>query len=323
MQGDKRLKALYFDGEMKMIDMPAPEADGEAVVRVRMAGVCNTDVEISRGYMGFKGVPGHEFVGVVESAPDPKWVGRRVVGEINIGCGDCPACAAGMQRHCPNREVLGIASRDGAFAEYLRLPLANLREVQASMPDEVAVFTEPVAACFEMLEQAAFAPGEQTAVIGDGKLGLLAAQVLRAAGARVTIIGKHPEKMALASVEFGLDTVPVESARGLRFNTVVECSGKPAGLDLAGEITRPRGRIFLKSTYHGNPSPNTSLWVVNELTVIGSRCGLFPPALDALARGAVRTKPLIGAVFPFNDALDAFDAAMKPGALKILIDFKP
>lgn len=317
------MKALIFDGKLRMADLPEPKpGEGEALIRVRAAGICNTDIEIVKGYMAFEGVPGHEFVGEVLAAPDDAWVGKRVVGGINASCGECEWCRAGRERHCPERDVLGIFRRDGAFAEKLCLPVKNLHEVPDSLPDEVAVFAEPVAACYEILVQVDIKPCDRVAVIGDGKLGILAAQVLKGETKNLTVIGKHDEKLAILNDEFSMNAVKEKDLGDEKFDIAVECSGNPSGLALATRIVKPLGTIVLKSTCHEKPRIDTSLWVVNEINVVGSRCGPFAPALAALETGAVDPLPLIGETFPFSRAPAAFSAAQKPGAMKVLIDLR-
>jgi alcohol dehydrogenase len=317
------MKTLYYGGTVEIREIPAPvPAPGEALIRVRKAGVCNTDVEIVKGYMSFEGVLGHEFVGEVESAAERVWIGRRVVGEINAGCGECDFCRSGLERHCAARTVLGIVGRNGAFAEKLTLPLANLHIVPDSVPDEKAVFTEPVAACFEMLEQVEIEPSDTVAVIGDGKLGSLAAQVLRTATENLIVIGKHDDKLGVLRDKFAIDSIKESEIADRRFEIVVECSGNPGGLELATRIVRPRGAIVLKSTYRERPCIDTSRWVIDEVAIVGSRCGPFEPALRALENGTVDPLPLIERTFPFDRAVEAFEAARKPGTKKILLDFR-
>lgn len=316
------MKALHFDGALKLIDMDAPRpAPGEALVRLLMAGVCNTDVEIARGYMGFRGVPGHEFVGVVESAPDPVLIGSRVVGGINSGCGECESCRRDGGRHCPARDVLGILGRNGALAEKLVLPARNLHLVPPGLSDEKAVFTEPLAACFRILEQVEISARDRVAVVGDGKLGSLAALALRTKSPGLTVVGRHESKMRFLREAYSLNALPEGFLDGRRFDVVVECSGNPTGLELATRLVRPEGTIVLKSTYHGAPGFDFSRWVIDEIRVVGSRCGAFPPALEALAAGTVDPLPLIEEIFPFSRALEAFAAARRPGARKALMRF--
>lgn len=315
------MKALVFDDGLKVRELPIPDPPpGEALVKVSLAGICNTDLEITRGYMGFQGVLGHEFVGYVAHARDESLVGKRVVGEINAGCGTCPQCAAGMDRHCPERTVLGILGRDGAMAEYLLLPERNLVPVPNSVSDEQAVFTEPLAAALEILEQVHLEPRSRVLVIGDGKLGLLIAMVLGLTGVELTVLGKHREKLSILEPR-GIRTVTPDEAQDESdpFDVVVEASGNSTGWSLAVEKVKPRGTIVLKSTYHGAFDFNPAPLVINEITVVGSRCGRFEPAVRMLERKLVDVSPLIAGEYSIDDGLDAFDAARTSGNLKIVI----
>jgi threonine dehydrogenase-like Zn-dependent dehydrogenase len=316
-----------FDGErLALCDVPCPEpAPGEALVRVRLAGVCHTDLELTRGYMGFQGTLGHEFVGEVAAlapspdAPSPVSVGQRVVGEINAACGACAACRAGLERHCPTRTVLGILGRDGAFAEYLMLPLANLHPVPDGVPDEAAVFVEPLAAALEILEQVPIRPTHRVLLLGDGKLGQLVARVLASAGCDLVVVGHHAEKRALLAAA-GIPTLAEAPAE--RFDVVVDCTGRAAGFAEAMRLVRPRGTLVLKSTVAvrpGEPSLNLAPLVVDEITVVGSRCGPFAPALHALAEGRVNVAPLVSAAYPLADGVAAFAHASRPDTLKVLV----
>ncbi|MCA1962182.1 MAG: alcohol dehydrogenase catalytic domain-containing protein [Desulfomonile sp.] len=315
------MKALIFDGTLQLTEIPKPDPPpGEALVLVTTAGICNTDVEITRGYMNFRGVPGHEFVGKVEAADDSELVGARVVGEINAGCDQCSWCAQGMERHCPNRTVLGIAGRDGAFAEYLGLPVKNLVKVPHSLSDEKAVFTEPLAAAMEILEQVKIEPSHRVLVLGDGKLGQLVAMVLRLTGCDLVLVGKHRDKLELFARGGGSVLLLDElTASKERFDIVVEASGSPSGWNLAVSRVKPRGILVLKSTYHGALSFNPAPLVINEITVVGSRCGRFGPALRVLEAGLVDPTVLIAAVFPFDQAEEAFRRSQERGALKVLL----
>jgi threonine dehydrogenase-like Zn-dependent dehydrogenase len=316
------MRALWLeDGRLQVRDdVPEPAAAGrEALVRVSLAGVCNTDLELVRGYYPYTGVPGHEFVGVVEAAPSaPGWVGRRVVGEINAVCGHCRECAAGRRRHCARRTVLGIVGRDGAFATHLRLPVENLREVPAGLPDEAAVFTEPLAAALEIQEQVSVGSGDTVVVVGAGKLGHLVAQTLAATGCRLLVIGRGERSRGLLAAR-GVRTGTADALEPRSADLVVECTGDPAGLEIAKLAVRPLGTIVLKSTYHGRASVDLAPFVVDEVTVVGSRCGPFDPALVLLARGAVLPSALVEAVYPLERAIDAFEHAGRPGALKVLV----
>jgi alcohol dehydrogenase len=294
---------------------------GEALIRVRLAGICNTDLELLRGYMGFRGVLGHEFVGEVVQASDAAWLGRRVVGDINAACRSqqCEACASGRYTHCPNRTTLGIAGRDGAFADYFVLPEANLFPVPDHVPDESAVFAEPLAAACEILAQIKIAPTDRLVVLGDGKLGLLVAAVLRLTGADLTLVGRNRNKLAIAEswgvqVRLADERLPAQTA-----DVVVECTGSPQGFDSARRLLRPRGTLVLKSTYHGAMSVDMSGLVVDEITLLGSRCGPFAPALRLLAAGLVDPRDLISETFGLHQAAPAFAHAAAPGVLKVLL----
>jgi threonine dehydrogenase-like Zn-dependent dehydrogenase len=298
------------------VPRPAP-APGEARIRVLLAGVCNTDLELVRGYYPFAGIPGHEFVGVVEEAPSaPQWIGRRVVGEINAACGSCAACFRGEPTHCERRTVLGIKGRHGAQAEELVLPVANLHAVPDGLPDERAVFTEPLAAALRITEQVALA-GRRVAVVGDGKLGLLVAQVVALAGGDVLAVGRHTEKLAILARR-GIRTT-VAPADSPPADVVVECTGNAEGFALARKLVRPRGTIVLKSTYHGDTTLNLSSVVVDEVSLVGSRCGPFAPALQLLAEAKVDVSSLLGARFTLAEAVEAFTEAERPGVLKVLV----
>jgi threonine dehydrogenase-like Zn-dependent dehydrogenase len=314
--------ALTLDPELRLTDRPLPtRREGEALIKVRMAGICNTDLEIVRGYMGFRGVLGHEFVGDVVEADDPAWLGARVNGEINLSCLECEFCAQGLGRHCPKRSVLGILNKDGCFAEYLTLPVANLQRVPAGLSDEVAVFTEPLAAAYEILEQVRVASGQRALVVGDGKLGLLCALALMGTGPDVSLVGKHPDKLAIARAH-GVTTHELREAPTGWFDLVVEATGSPDGFRYAVERTRPRGTLVLKSTFHGDtPLPMAPL-VIHEITVVGSRCGPFMPAHAALASGLIDPAPFVHDRFPLRDAARAMERAGQPGVLKVLLDMR-
>lgn len=298
-----------------------PRHEGESLVRVLLAGICNTDIEITRGYAGFSGIPGHEFVGVVEEAPEAGLVGQRVVGEINAGCGTCALCAQGDPRHCPSRTVLGIRGRDGAFAEYLSLPTKNLLAVPEALSDEEAVFTEPLAAAAEIMEQTTIEPRDRVVIIGDGKLGLLIAQVIRLTECQLTLIGKHGNKLAIAQRR-GIQTLRLDEAAALdpaSMDCVIEATGSPSGFDLALRLVRPRGRMVLKSTFFGGLHMDTSRLVVNEITLLGSRCGRFSRALELLTAHRVHVTDLLSEVLPLEDGVRAFELAQAPGVLKVLL----
>lgn len=300
--------------------MPTPSG-GEALVRVTRSGICNTDLEIVRGYAGFEGTLGHEFVGVVESAAGSSAiVGKRVVGEINAGCGHCTRCRGGDARHCPDRTVLGIKGRDGAHAEFLSLPVGNLFEVPPEIPDEEAVFVEPLAAAAGIAEQVEIGPEARVAVIGDGKLGLLCAMALGLQSERVTLIGKHTSKLSIARRR-GIGAVLADEAEKMRsgFDIVVEASGSESGFATAMELVRPRGKIVLKSTFQGRPTWEAWRVVVDEISIVGSRCGRFAPALELLASKKIRVSDLIEDEFVLRDGVKAFERAAEKGSLKVLL----
>jgi alcohol dehydrogenase len=315
------MKALVFDGKLALKDLPVPEPRrGEALVRVLMAGICNTDLEITRGYMQFNGVIGHEFVGRVEQSSDPGQIGTRVVGEINVGCGQCDVCRKGLERHCPDRTTMGILGRNGAMAEYIALPAANLKAVPEDVPDEKAVFTEPLAAAVEILEQVKIGPADSVLVIGDGKLGLLVSMVLRLTGCDLLLVGKHREKLDFFSQLHGRTALLSELERSKnKFDVVVECSGNPSGWNAAVGRVKPRGTLILKSTYHGSIDFNPAPLVIDEITVLGSRCGQFSPALRLMESGLVAPRPLISAVCPLAKAEEGFRCAQESGNMKILL----
>ena len=298
--------------------VPFVPRPGEATLRVSVAGVCATDLELVQGYMGFEGVLGHEFVGVVTDAPDAAWLGRRVVGDINAACGACAACAAGRGHHCPARTVLGILGRDGAFAEHTSLPVANLHEVPEGVSDDAAVFVEPLAAAFRIVEQVHVRPSDRVVVLGLGRLGQLCARVLALTGAHVTGVGRA-ERAALLPP--GIAAVGREAVDTLAdADLVVDCTGAREGLALAKRIVRPQGTIVLKTTVHDVGEARPSGWVVDEVTIVGSRCGPFAPALRALASGLVDPTPLISARRPLSDGIAGLALAARPDVVKVLLD---
>ena len=318
------MKALRFqNGTLSVSDIAEPVAGGEALVRVTLSGICNTDLEIARGYAGFEGTLGHEFVGVIEAVSEARGVlkaGQRIVGEINAGCGVCDLCCAGDPRHCPKRTVLGIVGRDGSHAEFLKLPLVNLLPVPAEIPDERAVFTEPLAAACGILERVSISEDTRVAVIGDGKLGLLCAQVLATRGAAVSLIGKHQNKLAIAD-QRGIETNTIDEAkkRDGQFDVVVEASGSPTGFALAVELLHPRGVLVLKSTFHGATEIDAAPLVVNEISVVGSRCGRFAPALELLKQNAIDVDSLISDEFALSNGVSAMRFAAERDVLKVLL----
>jgi len=291
---------------------------GFALIRLLYGGICNTDLELQRGYYGFRGTPGHEFVGEVVEADDRRWIGQRVVGEINLACGKCAWCARGLGRHCPTRTVLGIVKQPGAFREFLTLPERNLRLVPRAITDQEAVFVEPLAAACEILDQVKIPRGATVAVLGDGKLGLLASQVLQAHGAQVHQYGRHKAKLRIAE-QSGVSTRIAKKMPVAKYEFVVEATGSAEGLQQAVAMTQPRGTVVMKSTVHGLVPIDTAPVIVNEITLVGSRCGRFEPALKLLAGRKVRVDAMISEVLPLTSAPAAFRAASKPGVLKVLL----
>ncbi|MGQ9586343.1 MAG: MDR/zinc-dependent alcohol dehydrogenase-like family protein [Anaerolineae bacterium] len=315
------MKALRYTGKtIELVrDHPEPALKpGEALLRVRMAGICNTDLEVLRGYADFAGTLGHEFVAMVESCGDPAWVGKRVVGEINLTCGQCAMCRRGLPSHCLERTVLGIRRRDGAFAEFLTLPVRNLHAVPESLSDQQAVFVEPLAAALEILEQVAIRPSDRVLVLGDGKLGLLVVQVLRLTGCDLTLVGHHLENLALAQGWGACTRLEGDGVPGMA-DVVVDCTGSPSGFALALEKVRPRGTLVLKSTYHGRVEADLSALVVNEVTVVGSRCGPFGAAIRLLQQRLVDVAPLVSRTYVLDDGEEALRHAAEPGVLKVLL----
>lgn len=313
------MRALVVDPKLIFrADSPDPApTERETIVRVSVAGICGTDLELMRGYMGYRGVPGHEFVGRVTATNDPRIRGQRVVGEINTACGRCPYCRNGLARHCPDRTVLGILGRDGAFAEYLCLPNENLLPVPDSIPDETAVFTEPLAAAYEIFEQLHIARDRTIVVLGDGRLGALIALALKREGYLPIVAGHHPQKLGRL-VSLGLST-SLEQDLKERFDYVVDCTGHGDGLRRATELVKPRGTIVLKSTAATGATLNLAPLVVNEITVVGSRCGRLAPALAALESGRLDPRPLIDGTFPLEEGAAAMEAAAKSSNFKILL----
>lgn len=316
------MKALRVNaGRLSLDDLPRPRNGSEALVRVVVSGICNTDLEIVRGYAGFSGTIGHEFVGIVEQADDePELIGKRVVGEINAGCGVCDLCRGGDQRHCPRRTVLGIVGRDGAHAEFLTLPSRNLIEVPAGVTNEEAVFVEPLAAAFGIAEQVEIGLDTRVVVIGDGKLGLLCAMSLAPMTSHIVLVGRHRNKLSIAEGA-GVEGIMSDdtSKLGRRFDVVVEASGSESGFAAAVELVRPRGKIVLKSTFHGTPTWPASRIVVDEITVIGSRCGRFEPALRLLAEKKIDVARLVSEEFALTDGVNAIERASQKGVLKVLL----
>jgi threonine dehydrogenase-like Zn-dependent dehydrogenase len=307
------MRALWLEGGTLRVreDVPEPRADaGEAVVSVVRAGICNTDLELQRGYYPFTGVPGHEFVGL--------WQGRRVVGEINAVCGACAACAAGRGHHCERRTVLGIVGRQGALASLLALPAANLHDVPEGVTDDEAVFVEPLAAALQIQEQVRIGAGDRVLVVGDGKLGNLIAQSLRLRPCDLAVVGRNPAKRDLLRM-MGVRTLAPDEVRAAGADIVVECTGNPEGWALARRAVRPRGTIVMKSTYAGDVRIDFSSLVVDEITMVGSRCGPFAPAIALLAERKVDVGPLVHARYALGDAVAAFAHAARPGTMKVLV----
>lgn len=315
------MKALQIEnGKVKVVeDYPKPKAkSGWVLIKTSIVGICNTDLELIKGYMNFSGVPGHEFVGVVEESSDKELLGRRVVGEINFACGSCEYCRKGLQRHCPTRRVLGIQNADGAFAEYVTLPRENIHVLPDGVSDDQAVFVEPLAASLEILMQTHIKPTSKVSVLGDGKLGLLTTQVLRLTGCDLILVGKHENKLRIVE-RMGVKTATLDNLPETKADLVVECTGNPSGYRLAKKMIRPSGIIIAKSTYHQNLELNWSEIVVDEITIIGSRCGPFAPAIRLLEQGLIDTGSLITARYPFFEVLRAFEHAKDPEAIKILV----
>jgi threonine dehydrogenase-like Zn-dependent dehydrogenase len=314
------LAVCLHKGAVFIRDQPRPRRpDGFALIRLLCGGICNTDLELQRGYYAFRGTPGHEFVGEVVDADDSNWIGQRVVGEINLACEACEWCKRGLGRHCPRRTVLGIVKHPGAFREFLTLPLDNLHRVPRGIPTAQAVFVEPLAAACEILDQVRIPAGAPVAVLGDGKLGLLIGQVLKAHGAEVHQYGHHKDKLRIAAA-LGIDTRKRKKAPVAAYDWVVDATGSSLGLAQAAKMTRPRGTVVLKSTVHGLVGIDSAPVIVNEITLVGSRCGRFEPALKLLRHGQVRVDDLISEVLPLKQASLAFRRAAQPGAMKVLLN---
>jgi alcohol dehydrogenase len=308
------------NGVVAVRDIPIPERPpGFALLRLLTAGICNTDLELQRGYYGFKGIPGHEFVAEVVAAETPSLAGRRVVGEINLACHACDWCARGLGRHCPHRTVLGIVNQPGAFQEYFVLPERNLHLVPDDIPTERAVFTEPLAAACEILDQVSIPPGETVAVLGDGKLGLAIAMMLRAHGYRVHQFGRHWAKLRIAAATGVQVELAGRQAPAAQYGWVVDATGSAEGLRTAAAMVRPRGTVILKSTVHGMVAVDTAPLIVNEITLVGSRCGRLEAALPLLAGRAIPVEDMIAARYALHEAPAAFARAAVKGTLKVLL----
>ncbi len=321
------MKAVVFDKELKLVDdykKPIPK-EGEALVRVTLAGICNTDFEITKGYMGYVGILGHEAVGIVEdvNGADKSLIGRRVVPEISYGCKDpsCPWCAEKLYRHCPNRHTLGIFNKDGVFAQYFTMPVEVLFEVPENVPDTQVVFVEPLAAALEITEQHHIKPFEKVVVLGDGKLGLITALALNAQNIDVTLVGKHQNKLDIAKAQ-GVETSLLNDfAIEKKYDVVVEATGSISGFETALALTKPRGVLVLKSTVAASKEFNLAPIVIDEITVLGSRCGQFPAALRLLKSGKIDFSPLISATYPIDKAIEAFEKNKEKETLKVLLSF--
>lgn len=315
------MQALWLENQKLQLrsDLETPKPPpGEALVKVLRAGICNTDIELLRGYYPYRGILGHEFVGIVKEGPE-NLLNQRVVGEINAVCGKCRFCRSGNPTHCENRTVLGIVNRNGAFAEYLTLPVENLHPVPDNVDTDVATFTEPIAAALEIQQQVKITENEKVLVVGDGKLGQLVAQTLALTGCDLLAIGRHQEKLANLAAK-GIKTGFTDAVTERNFDFAVECTGNPEGFETARKALRPRGTLVLKSTYAGKLTLDASSLVVDEITIIGSRCGPFPPALQLLAEGKIDVKGLIQSHYPLKDGLKAFETAQKKGVLKVLLE---
>ena len=308
------------DNQISLREVPQPRKQNEALIKIRKAGICSTDLELVKGYYPYTGVLGHEFVGDVIEADDASWVGQRVVGEINAVCNQCEQCLNGHPTHCENRTVLGIVNRDGVFAEYTTLPLANLHRVPDSVSDEMAVFTEPLAAALEIQEQIQIKPTDRVLLIGAGRLGQLIAQTLALTGCNLRVVARHKHQQDLLKVR-GIRIISEEDVKPWRWDIVVEATGSPSGFSLAKQVIRPRGTLVLKSTYKGDMNVNVSSIVVDEINIVGSRCGPFEPALRLMESRLVDPTVLIDSEFRLGESLKAFEHAAETGVLKVLIQF--
>ncbi len=332
------MRALYFDRELKLLPvfpMP-PKKTGEALIKVLLAGICGTDIEVINGYRNFQGILGHEFVGIVQDANDQRLIGKRVVSEINIGCGECSLCRRGIKEHCKKRKVLGIEGHDGCFADYIAVPEANLHIIPDEIGNDKALFIEPLAAAFSIVTGTWIKPTDRVVVIGDGTIGILASQVIKMTGADICVIGKHKKKLSILEW-MGIETyvflgagekgIHVRNNKGLEecfsgqpFDVVVECSGSPHGIDMARTLVAPRGTIVMKSTVKEGVSLDLTFAVIHEVHVAGSRCGPFEPAIRALCKGLVEVRPLITGRFSFDDWKSALQTVKKPESLKVVFE---
>ena len=320
------MKAVVFDDELKFVaDYKKPEIkNGESLIKPLLLGICNTDEEITKGYMGYKGVLGHEFVGVVEDSSDKSLIGKRVVGGINLGCNACPECYQGLQRHCKNRQTLGIYKKDGCFSEFFTLPNSNLLVVPDNVPDEVAVFIEPLAAAYEILEQIQIKPRDKVAVLGDGKLGLSISVIFSSLNVDFVHIGKHNDKLKITR-DFGGKTKllsEIDEKELKTYDIVIEATGSVGGFETSLSLVKPRGILVLKSTIAAKEGLNLASVVVDEITVVGSRCGQFEPVLRLMEKGKINTKPLISAIIPFDEAIKGFELNRSKETIKVLLSLK-
>jgi len=313
------MQALWLeDNQISLRDVPKPDSKTEALIQIRMAGVCSTDLELVKGYYPYSGILGHEFVGEVVDAPDKNWIGARVTGEINVSCWKCEACQHGRPTHCENRTVLGIVNRDGVFAEYTILPLENLHRVPDSVPDEMAVFTEPLAAALEIQQQVHIRPTDRVLLVGAGRLGQLIAQTLALTGCDLRVLARHQLQKDLLTAR-GIRIISEDDIHPGKWDVVVEATGSPGGFSIARKAVRPRGTLVLKSTYKGDMSVNFSSIVVDEIQVIGSRCGPFAPALRLMEKREVDPTVLIQDEFELKDAMRAMERAAQAGVLKVIL----
>jgi threonine dehydrogenase-like Zn-dependent dehydrogenase len=313
------MQALWLENnQISLRDTPKPGRKNEALIKIRKAGICSTDLELVKGYYPYSGILGHEFVGDVVEAPDQAWIGARVVGEINAVCGTCEACLNGRPTHCENRTVLGIVNRNGVFAEYTTLPLENLHRVPDSVPDEMAVFTEPLAAALEIQQQIQIQSTDRVLLVGAGRLGQLIAQTLALTGCDLRVLARHQLQKDLLAAR-GIKVISELEIQPHKWDLVVEATGSPDGFNLARKVIRPRGTLVLKSTYKGDMTVNFSSIVVDEIQIIGSRCGPFAPALRLLEKREVDPTVLIMDEFELKDAVQAMEKAAEAGVLKVLI----
>jgi threonine dehydrogenase-like Zn-dependent dehydrogenase len=313
------MKSLRLENnQISLRDVSEPRKANEALIKIRKAGICSTDLELVKGYYSYTGILGHEFVGEVVDAEDTSWIGQRVVGEINVVCNQCEQCLNGRSTHCENRTVLGIVNRDGTFAEFTTLPIANLHRVPDSVPDEMAVFTEPLAAALEIQEQIKIKPTDRVLLIGAGRLGQLIAQTLAMTGCDLRVVARHTHQQNLLKAR-GIRIISEEDIQPWRWDVVVEATGSPSGFALARIAIRPRGTLVMKSTYKGEMSVNFSSIVVDEINLIGSRCGPFEPALRLMESRQVDPTVLIADEFKLEEVLKAFERAAETGVLKVLV----